>query len=293
MTGTTLAEARPRSPELLAELGRILGEMDGALRDFDHPAAHRDFPWDLSRASWIGGALDHVAGPGRRALAERALARYEAEVVPALPRLRRGVIHGDANDHNVIVGAPRDHPRPVTGLLDFGDMHHGLLVAEPAVAAAYALLGQEDPLAAAAAVVAGYHAAFPLEEEEIRHLFALVSARLAVSVTSSAMRAKRAPGDPYVTVSEAPAWEALAKLDRIHPRFAHYAFREACGLPPVPARPGRRLVARARPRRRRCWTWTRASSRASSSTSAWAAPSWAPTRATSRRGRSPRASSAR
>ena len=47
-------------------------------------------------------------------------------------------------------------------------MHHGLLVAEPAVAAAYALLGQEDPLAAAAAVVAGYHAAFPLEEEEIR-----------------------------------------------------------------------------------------------------------------------------
>ena len=116
-------------------------------------------------------------------------------------------------------------------------MHHGLLVAEPAVAAAYALLGQEDPLAAAAAVVAGYHAAFPLEEEEIRLLFALVSARLAVSVTTSAMRAKRAPGDPYVTVSEAPAWEALERLDRVHPRFAHYAFREACGLPPFPHGP--------------------------------------------------------
>ena len=116
-------------------------------------------------------------------------------------------------------------------------MHHGLLVAEPAVAAAYALLGQEDPLAAAAAVVGGYHAAFPLEEEEIRHLFALVSARLAVSVTTSAMRATRAPGDPYVTVSEAPAWEALERLDRVHPRFAHYALREACGLPPFPHGP--------------------------------------------------------
>ena len=125
----------------------------------------------------------------------------------------------------------------MSGLLDFGDMHHGLLVAEPAVAAAYALLGQEDPLAAAAAVVGGYHAAFPLEEEEIRHLFALVSARLAVSVTTSAMRATRAPGDPYVTVSEAPAWEALERLDRVHPRFAHYAFREACGLPPFPHGP--------------------------------------------------------
>ena len=116
-------------------------------------------------------------------------------------------------------------------------MHHGLLVAEPAVAAAYALLGQEDPLAAAAAVVAGYHAAFPLEEEEIALLFALVGARLAVSVTTSAVRAKRAPGDPYVTVSEAPAWEALERLDRVHPRFAHYAFREACGLPPFPHGP--------------------------------------------------------
>ena len=237
LTGTTLAEAQPRPPELLASLGRLLGEMDAALRDFAHPGAHRDFPWDLSRASWIKGALGQVADPVRRALVERVLDRYEAEVVPALSRLRRGVIHGDANDHNVIVGAPRAHPRPVNGLLDFGDMHHGLLVAEPAVAAAYALLGQEDPLAAAAAVVAGYHAAFPLEEEEIRHLFALVSTRLAVSVTSSAVRAKRAPGDPYVTVSEAPAWEALERLDRVHPRFAHYAFREACGLPPFPHGP--------------------------------------------------------
>ncbi len=238
MAGTTLADARPRSPELLAGLGRALGAMDEALRDFEHPAAHRpDFPWDLSRATWIRGAIDQVKGPARRALVERALVRYEAEVVPALPRLRRSVIHGDANDHNVIVGPPRDHPRPVTGLLDFGDMHHGLLVAEPAVAAAYALLGQDDPVAAAAAVVAGYHEAFPLEAEEIHLLFALVSARLAVSVTSSAMRSRRAPGDAYVTVSEAPAWEALEKLDRVHPRFAHYAFREACGLPPFPHGP--------------------------------------------------------
>ena len=110
LAGTTLAEARPRPPELLADLGRVLGEMDGALRDFEHPAAHRDFPWDLSRASWIRGALDHVADPGRRALVERALARYEAEVVPALSRLRRGVIHGDANDHNVIVGRAAGPP---------------------------------------------------------------------------------------------------------------------------------------------------------------------------------------
>jgi 4-aminobutyrate aminotransferase-like enzyme/Ser/Thr protein kinase RdoA (MazF antagonist) len=237
LPGTPLAEARPRTPELLAGLGRTMGELDAALVGFDHPEARRDFKWDLARASWIREALEHVRDPERRALVERALARYESEVVPALPRLRRGVVHGDANDHNVLVGDPRAHPREVTGLLDFGDAHHGLLVAEPAVAAAYALLGQDDPLAAAAAVVSGYHTAFTLDEEEVSLLFALVGARLAVSVTNSAMRSGCAPSDPYVTVSEAPAWEALARLDRVHPRFAHYTFREACGLPPVPRGP--------------------------------------------------------
>src|SRR5262249_48939341 len=55
-----------------------------------------------------------------------------------------------------------------------------------------------------------------------------------VSVTNSALRATVKPGDPYATISEAPAWDALARWAEVHPRFAHYAFREACGLPPVP-----------------------------------------------------------
>jgi len=234
LPGTTLAEARPRSPELLHGLGRLLGDLDRTLVGLEHPAARRDFQWDLTRAAWIRDALHHLTEPRRRELVERVLVRYESEVRPSLPGLRRSVIHGDANDHNVLVGSPRADPRPVTGLLDFGDLHLGLLVAEPAVAAAYALLGQEDPLTAAAALVSGYHQALPLDETEIALLFPLIQARLAVSVTNSAIRAREAAADPYVTVSEAPAWEALERLDDVHPRLAHYTFRAACGLPAVP-----------------------------------------------------------
>jgi 4-aminobutyrate aminotransferase-like enzyme/Ser/Thr protein kinase RdoA (MazF antagonist) len=233
LAGSTLATARPRTRETLVALGRMLGEMDRALADFTHPGAVREFPWDLARAGHAREALDRVPDPARRALAERALARFEAEVVPALGRLRRQVIHGDANDHNVIVGDPRVLPRPVSGLLDFGDMHHGLLVAEPAIAAAYALLGDEDPLGAAAAVVAGYHERLSLEDDEIALVFALTSARLAVSVIVSATRTQAGRDDHYASVSEAPAWEALERLDRVHPRFAHAVFREACGRPPL------------------------------------------------------------
>ncbi|PYU57674.1 MAG: hypothetical protein DMG55_19395 [Acidobacteria bacterium] len=232
--GTALAEVCPHTPELFGDLGRFLGEMDAALQSFTHAAAHRELKWDSSRAAWIRDFVKHIADAQRRALVEKFLALYEAEVLPLLTRLRRSVIYGDANDHNVLVSNPWPPPRKVVGVIDFGDMHHGLTVSEPAIAAAYAILGKEEPLPAAAAIVAGYHRAFPLDDLELRVLYALIGARLAVSVTNSAHRKTIKPDDPYVTVSEAPAWEALERLAKIHPRLAHYTFRAACGLPPVP-----------------------------------------------------------
>jgi 4-aminobutyrate aminotransferase-like enzyme/Ser/Thr protein kinase RdoA (MazF antagonist) len=234
LNGKVLAEVRPHSPELLRDLGRFLGEMDGALQSFAHPAASRELKWDSARAGWIKEYIKEIGDSKRRALVEKFLALYEAEVVPALPRLRRSVIYGDANDHNVLVGDAWAQPRKIAGVIDFGDMHHGITVSEAAIAAAYGILGKEEPLAAATAIVAGYHSAFPLDEREVSVLFALIGARLAVSVTNSAHRKTLKPDDGYVTVSEAPAWEALERLAKIHPRFAHYNFRAACGLPAVP-----------------------------------------------------------
>jgi 4-aminobutyrate aminotransferase-like enzyme/Ser/Thr protein kinase RdoA (MazF antagonist) len=232
--GPTLASARPRTLEMLESLGQLLGRLDAGLWGFVDPAATRELKWDLGRAGWIRDQLGALADPARRALVERFLAVYEREVIPALPGLRRSVIHGDANDHNVIIAPARDEPRRVVSLVDFGDAHHGITVSEVAIGAAYALLGQDKPLAAAAAVVRGYHGVWPLEEREVALLFALIGTRLAVSVVNSARIKALVPGDPYVTVSETQAWDALDRLSGIHPRLAHYTFRESCGMPPVP-----------------------------------------------------------
>jgi len=232
--GTVLAKVNPHTPELLRSLGQFLGEMDAALADFSNPAVHRELKWDLTRSGWIRDYLQHIGDPARRALVERFLALYESEVVPALKSLRRSVIYGDANDYNVLVSPPWPQPRKIVSVIDFGDMHYSLTVSEVAIAAAYAMLGEKDPLSAASFVVAGYHRAFPLKEAEIAVLYTLIGMRLAVSVTNSAHRKSLVPDDPYVTISEAPAWEALEKLAAIHPRFAHYTFRDACGLPAVP-----------------------------------------------------------
>ncbi len=234
LPGTVLAKANPRSPELLRDLGKVLGEIDCALADFSHPAACRELKWDLSRAGWIREHLHRIEDSARRAIVERFLQLHESDVVPALGSLRRSVIYGDANDYNVLVSAPSTSPRTVAGLIDFGDMHHGLTVSEVAIAAAYAMLGRNDPLHAASAVVAGYHSANPLRDEELRVLYPLTAMRLAVSVTNSAYRKALIPNQPYVTISEPSAWAALELLAKIHPGFAHYTFRDACALSAVP-----------------------------------------------------------
>src|SRR5215472_5197684 len=232
--GKVLAEFRPHANELLRSVGRLLGEIDGALRSFSHPAATRELKWDSAQAQWVRGYLDHVKDSTRRATVERVLQNYESVVLPLLPKLRRSVIYGDANDYNVLVNTAMAESREAVSVIDFGDLHHGLLVSEPAIAAAYAMLGKSDPIAAAAAVVSGFHSVLPLDEVELAVLFPLIEMRLAVSVVNSACRKARLPDDPYVTVSEAPAWEALDRLARINPRFAHYALRQACGLPAMP-----------------------------------------------------------
>jgi 4-aminobutyrate aminotransferase-like enzyme/Ser/Thr protein kinase RdoA (MazF antagonist) len=239
LPGMPFATTSPHTPALLADLGRFMGSLDQALASFDHLAAHREFHWDVARAAVvIRPLLAEIDGGERRALLERLLARFEAATLPRLAALRRGVIHDDANDYNVLVGGGGsdllERNQSVVGLLDFGDMVHSVVVAEPAVAAAYALLGTSDPLAAVAAVASGYHAAHPLAEGEIAVLWDLVCMRLAMSVCHAANQRRSQPDNDYLSISEAPVWAALAKLAAIHPRLAHYALRDACGLPACP-----------------------------------------------------------
>jgi 4-aminobutyrate aminotransferase-like enzyme/Ser/Thr protein kinase RdoA (MazF antagonist) len=234
LPGVTLSEVKPRTPELLASLGALLADVDSALLDFSHPATIRELKWDISRSLWARDYLSLIRNTQHRALAEQFLSLFEDEALPRFPHLHRGVIYGDANDHNALVSPPWPLPRRVLSVIDFGDMHMGYTVAEPAVAAAYAIFGQENPLSVASTLLAAYHKIFPLNENEIAAFFPLMCARLAVSVINSARRQSLVSDDPYVTISEGPAWQTLERLAKINPRLAHYTFRAACNLPAVP-----------------------------------------------------------
>ncbi len=237
LPGTPLGTVGARSNPLLEDLGRKLGRLSRALADFDHPAIHREFYWDLSRAFDILSDYAPLIGdPALRGFVIRTAGYVKARDGARLSRLRRSVVHGDANDFNVLVIGEKTGTPRVSGLIDFGDMVHSYTVAEPAVAIAYAVLDHPDPLDAAAAIVRGYHAEHPLTDDEIAVLFGLVQVRLCASVCIAAHQQPQRPDDEYLAISQAPIQRTLPVLAAIHPEDAEQALRAACD--PVPLRAG-------------------------------------------------------
>jgi len=147
LPGKPLALVRPHDAGLLASLGRFCGDLDRALQDFDHPATHRDFHWDLNNAGRvIKENIGYIELPHHRRLVENLLRRFQSESQAQLLQLRSGVIHNDANDYNVLVVPEGRWHNRVTGIIDFGDMVYTRTVCEVAIACAYAMLDKADPL---------------------------------------------------------------------------------------------------------------------------------------------------
>jgi 4-aminobutyrate aminotransferase-like enzyme/Ser/Thr protein kinase RdoA (MazF antagonist) len=235
LPGSTLAAVRPRGFDLLEELGRRVGALDVALAGFSgNPPDRPDFQWALARAGTVIEAGLDAVPEAKRHLLEAALDRFR-DAEPVFGALPEQIIHGDVNDHNVLVSSPGGGSRRVTGILDFGDFHMAPAVFDLAIAMAYGALESRDPIQAAAQIAAGYRVSRPLSEEELGVLHPLMVARLGASVAISATR--RADGgdvSDYHLVSEEPAWAALEAMAGIHPRLARGILRDACGLPACP-----------------------------------------------------------
>ena len=235
LPGVPLGNVKYHSPELLESIGRVLGGLTRALEGFSHPAMHREVIWDLKHAeSVIDDYKIHIDEADCHLLINHYLIYFKAQVVPKLKNLRMSVVHNDANDYNLLVKTLPSMEKEISGIVDFGDMVYAYTIGELAVASAYAMMNKDNPLAAASAVVRGFHGVFPLSEKELSVLFPLICIRLCLSVSISACQKKLNPDNPYLTISEKPAWDLLKKLSEVHPGFACYIFRKACGLEPCP-----------------------------------------------------------
>jgi len=189
------------------KLGIYFGRLSQSLAGFSHPAADREFEWDVRATELIKSRLDNLESESGDKIVNHFLNEFEQNISPH--ELRMAVIHNDGNDHNILV----DEQGETTGIIDFGDMVYSYQVTEPAVCMAYVGLEKDDPFMPMAHVMKGYHSCFPLTDSELKSALYLSCVRLCISVTMSAWRMNLFPEIKYLSVSQKPAWDLLRKLE--------------------------------------------------------------------------------
>ncbi|MCP5089241.1 MAG: aminotransferase class III-fold pyridoxal phosphate-dependent enzyme [Rhodobacteraceae bacterium] len=229
LAGGTFASFTPKTPELMRKLGQHIGAMDAALAGYKHPFLDREFKWELPSGGWIAEHLNAVSDTSRKKLLAMVLNDFQA-VLPLLDSLPSFAIHNDVNDYNILVTPSLDTRPQISGIIDLGDMASSPRICELAIAGAYAVLDHDTPEALLSALVAGYHDTHPLTASEVDLIWPLLRMRLAVSIVNSTLESAENSADPYVTVSQAPAWRFL-EGNTINPGLLRARLRVACGLP--------------------------------------------------------------
>ena len=225
LDGDLLGEVE-QTQMILQSFGSMLGAMDASLQDLYEPElAGKQTEWDLQFFSMNLKFLPAIEDASNRSLVEYYFMQFDEMVVPMAHLLRKGIIHCDANDWNVITDG-----QVVNGIFDFGDMTYSWVINELAIGITYAMMNKEEPLAAACEVIKGYHKELPLQEVELEVLYYLVGARLCTSVCNSAYGKKTKPDSDYVVISEKAAWDLLHKWISISPIKACRQFMKTAGF---------------------------------------------------------------
>lgn len=205
---------------LARDLGRVAGETVTRLASMTARRS-KEILWDITRAPVVIGELSgHIEDPQRRRIVEEVAGGLERLSLDDLPRQ---VIHNDLNYDNVLI---RDGG--IAGVIDVSDSLRSLRIAEPAIAAAYAMFDADDPVAVASEVLAGFAEKVEATEDEGRVVFDLILARLAMSVSISASRSVE---NTYHKRSETGAWDLLVRLAAADAQAVSAALEAALGHP--------------------------------------------------------------
>ncbi|MCF7567071.1 aminotransferase class III-fold pyridoxal phosphate-dependent enzyme [Sabulilitoribacter arenilitoris] len=227
VSGRVWSNVNPQLDNLRYSLGEQCGLLTKTLQGFNHKEAHREFEWDIAQSLWTNQYINLFNGKEKKILS--AFQNKFEDKLNAYSKLRKCVVHNDANDNNVIVSEDLLNP-VVKAAIDYGDAIHTQIINDLAIACAYAIMKHNDPLEASLPIVKGYHSTFPLQEKELDHLHIAIAMRLVISVTKSAINKIKEPDNKYLLISEKSAWEVLKKWHLISDEYAGYSFRKACGF---------------------------------------------------------------
>ncbi|MDH3621390.1 MAG: aminotransferase class III-fold pyridoxal phosphate-dependent enzyme [Gammaproteobacteria bacterium] len=229
LPGVPVDEA-PATLRTWREIGALMGRLNLALGSFYHPAARaNDHPWDTANCLRFQPLTEHIADKSERALVNSVFDRFREHTKPRLDATRHQIIHQDAHCGNVLVDA--NDPERITGLIDFGDMLHGPVVADLAIIPDRTERSDDNLLDVICHAAIGFDATFPLQETEVDLLFDVICARYALGATIVAARNALHVDGPRHMESSEPFITPLDQLVSIGSATCTRAVRRACRFP--------------------------------------------------------------
>ena len=229
--GKCYAEIKQKTTDLSFSIGVTLGGIGKALADYQNENLVREFRWYLPGSLWLENHFEVIENSERHGIISKIVKDFK-EVLPKLSNLASQIIHNDPNDYNILISGDNYRPLNVSGIVDFGDICQAPRICDLAIAAAYIVLDHPDPEKMLAALVSGYNSIYPLSTQEVDIIWRLLRMRLAVSVVNSTLLAAESPSDDYITISQAPAWRFLEKLD-FNEGLIRARLRSVCDMPIV------------------------------------------------------------
>ncbi len=91
------------SDKVSSNLGTALARFDQAIVGFDHPAAHRAHPWDLTPASQHEHKISLLQDAAKVQLLSWAFVQYKNINAGNLKQINWQFVHGDTNPENILI----------------------------------------------------------------------------------------------------------------------------------------------------------------------------------------------
>jgi len=155
--------------------------------------------------------IPHIGGEQKREKAYTVMAAYEAHILPRLPSMKRGVIHGDVNGLNIIMHKVGEKYE-IAGLIDFGDSVRTCYLFELAIMLMYGMVEKDNPVEFVTPMLHGYLDAFLLSREELECLYYAVLTRLCLSAVMGEYTFSQEPWNTYLLTTPAKAWKLIDLL---------------------------------------------------------------------------------
>jgi 4-aminobutyrate aminotransferase-like enzyme/Ser/Thr protein kinase RdoA (MazF antagonist) len=218
------------NPETRYNVGAMVGRLTKSLRNFYHPYARsNDHLWDMSRCLELRPYIRYLNDRSTRELCNRILDRAESFILPQVKKTRWQIVHHDAHPDNVLVD-PHD-PTRVVGVIDFGDMLFGPVLADLA-AAGDSCDEDTDPLDALCSTTAGFDSSYPLDENEIDLVYDMMLICLLVNSVIIGAREKLSDGGEKLHVENTGIYARMLKqLWDVGREKAIEQLRRACRFP--------------------------------------------------------------